>query len=134
VTQIAFWLAVACGVISASTGNRTACALLASVGLCMAFTYLHVPFHFILWLLIDLAVIRVIIRPTMTAADCVILALFFPAWVSYLLPDAERFRISFIVVVAQLLLTFPAEMLRRAITGLLKPHDKGPPDMMVVHA
>jgi hypothetical protein len=134
VTEIAFWLAVACGVISASTGNRTACALLASVGLCMAFSYLHVPFHFILWLLIDLAVILVIIRPTMTVADCIILALFIPAWVGYLLPEQPRFQLGFVVVVAQLLLTFPASTVHRAFLSIWHPRGDDHFDKRIAHA
>jgi hypothetical protein len=132
--QIAFWLAVACGVVSASSGNRTAWALLASVGLCLGFEYLGVPFHFILWLLIDLAVILVIIRPEMTATDCIILALFMPAWVGYLLPEEPRFQLGFVVVVAQLALTFPAATVRRAIVSLLKIKDEDRIDMMMAHA
>jgi hypothetical protein len=134
VTEVLFWLAVACGVVSASTGNRTAWALLASVALCLGLDSAGVPFNFVLWLLIDLVVILVIIRPTMTVADCVILALFIPAWVGYLLPDAQRFQIGFVVVVAQLLLTFPAETVRRALTSFYKPPDDGGYDRMVAHA
>jgi hypothetical protein len=115
---VVFWLAVACGVVSASTGNRTAWALLASVGLCFAFDHFGVPFNFVVWMLIDLAVVAVIIRPTMTAVDCIVIALFIPAWCFYLLPAETRFAGSFAVVVAQLVLTFPVEALRGALVRL----------------
>lgn len=132
--HVVFWLAVACGCLSASTGNRTAWALLASVGLCLAFDHFGVPFHFILWLLIDLAVILAIIRPAMTTADVVIVALFIPAWVAYLLPEGPRFELGFLVVVAQLLLTFPAVTVHRAIQSFWKaPSDDGF-DKRMVHA
>jgi hypothetical protein len=131
---VVFWLAVACGCVSALTGNRTAWALLASVGLCFGFGYAEVPFNFVVWVLIDLAVALTIIRPTMTKADCVILALFIPAWCFYLLPPDTRFWGSFVVVVAQLVLTFPAEALRTALAGLLAQSDDPPFDRLVAHA
>ena len=133
-TGVVFWLAVACGVASAATGNRTAWALLASVGLCFAFDYARVPFNFVLWLLIDLGVVLVIIRPRMTKTDCVILALFIPAWCFYLLPPDTRFWGSFVVVVAQLALTFPVEALRAALAGLWAQSDDPPFDRLVAHA
>jgi hypothetical protein len=131
---VVFWLAFACGVVSAITGNRTAWALLASVGLCFAFDYAQVPFNFVVWTLIDLAVVGAIIRPKMTAADCVIIALFVPAWCFYLLPADTRFWGSFVVVVAQLVLTFPVEALRTALAGLRAPSDDPPFDRLVAHA
>jgi hypothetical protein len=103
---VVFWLAVACGCVSALTGNRTAWALLASVGLCFVFDYAGVPFSFPLWLLIDLAVILAIIHPRMSKADCIVVALFVPAWVGYLLPDQQRFQMCLWVVVTQLALTY----------------------------
>lgn len=133
-TEVLLWLAVACGVVSASTGNRTAWALLASLGLCVAFDHAGVPFSFPLWLLIDLAVILVIIRPNTSVADCFILALFIPAWVGYLLPDAQRFQIGFVVVVAQLLLTFPAAKLWRALFPPPASRDDQGFDRMMAHA
>jgi hypothetical protein len=132
--QVVFWLAVACGVISAATGNRTAWVLLASVGLCFAFGELRIPFNFIIWVLIDLAVILAIIRPTMTKADCIILALFVPAWCFYLLPPDPRFWGSFVVVVAQLVFTFPVEALRAALAGLWVQSGDPPFDRLVAHA
>lgn len=132
--EIVFWLAVACGVVSASTGNRTAWALLASVGLCFALSYAQVPFSFILWLMIDLAVVLVIIRPAMTKTDCVIIALFIPAWCFYLLPPDTRFWGSFVVVVAQLVLTFPVEALRAALARLWPQSDDPPFNRLVAHA
>ena len=91
---------------------------LASVGLCFAFDHFGVPFNFVVWMLIDLAVVAVIIRPAMTAADCIVIALFIPAWCFYLLPAETRFAGSFAVVVAQLVLTFPVEALRGALVRL----------------
>lgn len=131
---VVFWLAVACAVVSAATRNRTAWALLASVGLCFALDYLGAPFNFVLWMLIDLAVVLVIIRPTMTKTDCVIIALFIPAWCFYLLPADTRFWGSFVVVVAQLVLTFPVEALRSALVSLWRNSDNPPFDRLVAHA
>lgn len=118
---VVFWLAVACGVVSAATGNRTAVVLLASVGLCLALDYLAVSFSFPLWLLIDLAVVLAIIRPAMTKTDCVIIALFIPAWCFYLLPPETRFWGSFVVVVTQLALTFPLRKVWRRVRSM--PHE-----------
>lgn len=91
--------------------NRTAWVLLASAGLCLALARAHVPFNPVIWMLIDLAVILLIVRPKMTYPDCVILALFAPAWVFYLLPDAARYGGSLVVVVVQFLLTAPLHRL-----------------------
>jgi hypothetical protein len=129
-----FWLAVACGVASASTGNRTAWALLASVGLCIGLDAAQVPFSFPLWLLIDLAVVLVIIRPQMSAADCLVLALFIPAWVAYLLPDDQRFHLSSFVVIAQLLLTLPVATAWRALRKPTEPEEGAGFDRMMAHA
>jgi hypothetical protein len=118
--EAAFWLAVACAVAGTFAGNRTAWALLASVGMCLGLEHFAVPFNFFLWLLIDLAVILIIIRPEMTVADVVVLALFIPAWVSYLLPPEPRFGVSMAVVIAQLALVFPAETVRRGIVRLFE--------------
>lgn len=129
--QVAFWIAVACGVLGAVTGNRTAWILLASVGLCLALDRYQVPFNFVLWLLIDLVVILAILRPDLTKADCVVLALFVPAWVFYLMPPDTRFTGSFAVVVAQLLLTFPAEAMRKGVKRFYHGRDHDHFDQMV---
>lgn len=130
--QAAFWIAVACGAISALTGNRTAWALLASVAMCIGLDHFAVPFNFVLWILIDLVVILFIIRPTMTATDCVILALFVPAWVFYLLPPEPRFLGGFVVVVMQLLLTFPADVICGAVSRYRAERPDDPFDKMVL--
>lgn len=117
--EYAFWLAVSCAVAGALCGNRTAWFLLASVVLCLTLEWQGVAFHFISWLLIDLVVVLGIVRPDMTIADDVILVLFIPAWVFYLLPDPERYIGSLIVVCAQLILTFPVERARMATSRLV---------------
>lgn len=128
----AFWLSAACAVAGALCGNRTSSLLLASAALCVALDELGVAFHFIFWLLIDLVVIRGIIRPQMTNADVVILALFIPAWVFYLLPDPPRYTGTMIVVCAQLILTFPFERARAATTRLVSDLKKNDDAMMKV--
>lgn len=116
--EAAFWLAVVCAVAGALTGNRTAWALLASVGLCFALEQAQVAFHLCLWVLIDLGIIAAIIRPSMTNTDVLIVALFIPAWVFYLAPDPARFIGSSAVVVAQLALCFPAKRTWREVRRL----------------
>lgn len=105
--QALLWLAVACGIAGALTGNRTAWPLLASVGLCKALEWLHVSFDPALWLVIDFAVIAVIVRRDMKPTDWIVLALFAPAWAAYFLPDPARYNLSLAAVSLQLLLTFP---------------------------
>jgi hypothetical protein len=132
--QVVFWLAVACAVLGALTRNRTAVMLLASALLCLGMNYVQVPFNFVVWMLIDLAVVSGIIHYKMTRTDCVIIALFIPAWCFYLLPAETRFWGTFVVVVAQLALTFPVDATRRILTSLssrLRPDNF---DKMVAHA
>lgn len=114
--QAALFAALGCAIWSALTGNRTAWLLLASAALCLGLDAAEVEFHFVWWLLIDAAVALLIIRPTMTKADCVILALFIPAWAFYLVPDPHRYTGAMLVAIAQLLLTFP---MGKAINRLL---------------
>lgn len=131
---VIFWLAVACGLAGALARNRTAYALLASIAVCLVMEHYAVPFNFVLWVLIDLVVVLVIIRPALSRTDVIVLALFIPAWVAYLLPEYPRFAISFSVVVAQLALTFPVEPLRRKLAGWAAPRRPGDFDKMVAHA
>ena len=105
--QVALWLAIAVGMVSARLGNRTAWALLASVALCLTLDWAGAVFHLLFWMLIDFAVILFVVRPKMTVSDCLIVALFVPAWALYLLPDPVRHEGSRIIVIAQFLLTFP---------------------------
>lgn len=90
-------------------GNRTAFALLASV-----FTswLLQSP-HWQVWFGIDLMVLSAILRRNMGAADKLICLLFPVAWVSYCLPEWDRYNGSAAVVVLQLLLTFPVRKFQR---------------------
>lgn len=131
--EVVFWLAVACAVLGAMARNRTAIALLGSVMVCMAMNYAQVPFNFVVWMLIDLVIVLVIIHPKMTKVDCVILALFIPAWCFYLLPADTRFWGTFVVVVAQLTLTFPLDALRGALAGLWRQSSDDPFDKMVAY-
>jgi hypothetical protein len=134
VIQAVFWLSVACAACGALTRNRTAWVLLASVAFCLGLDAAEVKFHFVFWMLIDTVVVLAIIHPKMTRTDCVILALFIPAWCFYLMPDEARFWGTFVVVVAQLTLTFPVEALRRLLTGLHSRFRAGRFDEMVCHA
>jgi hypothetical protein len=131
--QIVFWLAVAFAVLGAATRNRTAMALLASVAVCIALSYAQVPFNFVVWMLLDLVIVLVIIHPKMTKTDCVILALFIPAWCFYLLPADTRFWGTFVIVVVQMALTFPVEAARGVLTKLSHFRDDHF-DKRVIHA
>jgi hypothetical protein len=135
VIEALFWIAVACGVAGALTGNRTAWALLASVAMCLALDSARIEFNFVVWMLIDLAVIFVIVRPGMTYSDVVILALFIPAWAFYVMPDPARFWGSFAVVVAQLLLCAPvASVSARARRWWADARDTDHTDLRMAHA
>jgi hypothetical protein len=117
--EAAFWLAVACAVVGAFAGNRTAVVLLASVLLCIGLDQAEVAFNFLFWVLIDCVVILAIVRRGMTYADVAVIALFAPAWVFYLLPDPMRFYGSMAVVIGQLVLTFPAVRLWASLKAYL---------------
>jgi hypothetical protein len=107
----AFWFAVLFGLVAALSGNRTAWPLLASAAFSYGLDMAGVSFDWIWWLLIDFAVIAAIILPLAarpSKADIAILALFLPAWGFYAAPDPWRFWGATSVVIAQLLLTFPA--------------------------
>jgi len=108
----ALYAALGVAACSALWGSRAAWVLLASVTFCLALNEARVPFHPILWMLFDLVVVLLIVRPKMTHADCVILALFIPAWVFYLMPQDDRYFGSMLVTIAQLFLTAPIERVR----------------------
>lgn len=113
--ELALIPAVMAGVISAMTGSRTALVLLASVGFSEGLCLAGVPFSFPLWFGIDLMAIALIIHPRMNRRDAVILALFIPAWASYLAGPPWLYPVGMTVVEAQLFLTFP---ILRAIAHL----------------
>lgn len=100
-------LATTSGCVSAWEGNRTAWALLASLALCLGLSAAGAQFVPLVWVAIDLAVIGFIASSGLSAADCIIIALFIPAWAGYALPQDERFVVGTLAVSAQLLMTFP---------------------------
>jgi hypothetical protein len=93
--------------LAALTGDRTACALLGSLGASFLITS-----SLGLWML-DLAVLAVILRPGMSMADELIAALFLIAWPFYLASDGLRYDASYAVVLLQLLLTAPITRIRK---------------------
>lgn len=105
----ALWLAVAIGCVAALMGDRTAFALLASA---FVSWWVQSP-HWQIWASLDFAVLSVIIRPNMGVADKLIAALFPVAWVSYCLPEWDRYNGSAAVVALQLYLTFPVTKIQR---------------------
>lgn len=109
--EAALYTAVGVAACSALAGSRTAWILLGSVAFCLLLDRIGADFIPVVWMLFDLVVVFLIVRHAMTAADCVIIALFIPAWVFYLLPDQERYVGSVIVTAFQLLLTAPFERL-----------------------
>lgn len=109
--EVALYAAMGCAAISALAGCRTAWVLLAGVVFCFALDWAEVPFNPVLWMLFDLVLVLLILRPEMTPADCVILSLFIPGWVFYQLPDDERYAGALAVTVIQLLLSVsPSEI------------------------
>lgn len=92
-------------------GNRTATALLASYLYAATLEWLQVPFSPALWLLPDLCVLWIIVRPNMGLADEMITALFLPSWFAYSAEPVMRYEIGMGVVILQFLLCFP--MLKR---------------------
>lgn len=135
-TQALLWLAVAAAVSGALWGfrlrspwqsvkrNRAPLALLASLALCvLVLEPLGMPFDWVLWVGIDLAVIAALLRHPVSdtpTRDIVILSLFVPAWVFYSMEPPVRFQGGLAVVITQLLLTFPAEDLQRWIRARMK--------------
>lgn len=97
--------------------SRTPLALLASVALCVfVLEPFEVPFNWVLWGAIDIAVVAAIWRvpfSDLPTRDLVILSLFVPAWCFYTMEPDVRAQGSLAVVVTQLLLTFPAEEMQR---------------------
>jgi hypothetical protein len=115
------WLAIASGLVSTITRNGTAYALLASVAVCLALQNAEAPFDPVLWMAIDVVVMLAIVRPGMTRADWLVMILFAPAWVGYLLPPDPRYLIGTLVVIVQFLAIFPTKrVLSRACRTL--PH------------
>lgn len=116
-----FLVAVLCGCIAATRGqprawlkdNRTAWALLASAAFTSILLLEGVQFHWLPWVLIDVAVIVAIWRTK--GRDWPIIALFFPVWWLYQTrPDWTSDAVD-LIVSAQLLLSVPGSLWSRAI-------------------
>lgn len=106
----------------------TAAALLASNAFTFALCRAGVPFNFVLWVVVDLVVILIVIRPEMTRRDLVILALFAPIWALYLLRPEWWAQAVILTVVVQMLLTFPAGQawaLAKRVAGGFNERDDG---------
>jgi hypothetical protein len=109
-----FLVALLCGIAAAFKGNRTAWALLAGAAFTAGITLAQVPFHPVLWGMIDLAVALVILllNVKMTARDWAVIALFVPAWCLYALRPAWISDASTAIVALQFFLTFPNQFVR----------------------
>jgi len=94
-------MAASVAIVSALMGNRTAWALLCSLG--ASFWVADSKGLF----LIDLLVLCVVLRRNMTLADELICAAFLPAWFAYLLDDGVRYEMGWACVVLQMLLCLP---------------------------
>ncbi len=124
-----FLAALFCGCVAALRGNRTAWALLASVAFTSGITLAGVPFHPVLWMMIDLMVILAILHPKMTLCDLAVIALFIPAWALYALMPPWAPDVVTLIVVAQFLMTFPVPILwGRCSQPVFR--DGGPPDVL----
>jgi hypothetical protein len=99
----------------AVTRNPTALALLGSNAFTIALCKLDVPFNFVLWVMVDLVVVLLVMRPTMTRIDVAILALFGPIWVLYIVQPDWWAQAVILGVSAQMFLTFPFCRLWRPI-------------------
>lgn len=127
------YFAIVCGVVGAITGNRTSWALLASVGLCLLsdqYGWYRPP---LVLALIDVVVMSFILStPQLKISDIFVVVLFFPALAAYTQPAATRDPVLYVVVVLQLMLTFP---LRQFWYGLKASahdlHNKGDFDLRV---
>lgn len=95
--------------LAALMGDRTAAALLCSLGASFLMTGSAGLF------LLDIAVLCVILRPIMTLADELIAALFVVAWVGYLANDQLRYDMTYAVVVLQMILTMPVTRLQNGL-------------------
>lgn len=121
--------ALVCGCVAALKGNRAAWALLASTAFTSGITTAGVPFHPVLWMMIDLAVVLAILHPKMTLCDIGVIALFIPAWVIYATMPPWASEAVTLIVAAQFLMTFPVAQL---FGWCAKPvfHEGGPPDVL----
>lgn len=107
------WLAVSIACVSAFMGNRTAWALLAGVSFSRVMDAM--PFNPLEWVAVDALMLAAIIRRNMTMADMMICCLFVMAWAFYMLPDPMRHDGTTIIVIAQMLLTFPLLKTQRSL-------------------
>lgn len=132
---LALWIAMGCAACGAFTGNRAAWVLLPSVVLCLYLDYRGVPFDFARWVTLDLIAIALIAVLTWKPdrLEWAILALFVAGWVAYALGDPIRHIGSWVVSIAQLLLTFPlARFLARLKHDRMQPDRWNEFDLMVI--
>lgn len=100
------YLSAFVGVVSAALGNRTSLALCLSLA-----ASFYVSSSLLLWLL-DLAVLCVILRPSMPIADKMVAALFLFAWPAYLMGEDVRYYVGYAVVVLQFAICMPFHAIR----------------------
>lgn len=118
--DLMFWSAMLLSGVGALARSRASFALLASSLICTALYYSPVHFWWFVWFLIDFAAIALIIRRDINLPDKIILGLFLPAWVAYFLPDPIPYFATSIIVIAQMLIAFPARTVWRRVKYALK--------------
>lgn len=97
--------ALVCGGLSALRGRRTPIALLGGVIIGSSLSIAGVQFSPLVWLTIDFTIIAIILSVRTTVAEKVILSLFIPAWVMYVIGGPLASDITSALTAAQLLLT-----------------------------
>lgn len=73
------------------------------------------PFSLPLWLVADLAVLALIVRPNMNLQDELVAALFVPAWWAYFTDAQTLYEVTMFVVIAQFLIVLPWPSLQRGL-------------------
>jgi len=99
------WIAALGACVPALMGDRTAIALLSSLLYVSVLEQLQVPFHSVIWVAADVAVLALIVRRGMRLRDELIAILMLMAWVGYAMDAGSNYAIGVFVVTLQLLLT-----------------------------
>lgn len=124
--EAALWVAMACALCGALTGNRAAWVLVPSAALCLYLDCRGVPFNWVRWVTMDLVAMALIagIVSKLTRMDWAILLLFPVGWVAYAMGDPIRYIGTMLVTIAQLLLTFPLARFRARLRQYRSPADR----------
>lgn len=104
--DLIYLIAVACGCAAALRGNHTAAALLMAEGVTTLLA-LTVGFDPFLWMVVNLGVIWIALRPHLTLANITVVVMYVPMWPLYTQDTWSAYYGVSLLTSLQFFITFP---------------------------